>query len=349
VGDERAGKHLDPEWLAAVLGAPVVGVDAAPVGTGQVAASIRLTLRYDGPTEAPATLVAKVPSDDPVSRATGAAMGNYEVESSFYRDLAGSLPMRTPRCHHVEHDPSTHDFLLLLEDLAPAEQGDQLTGCDADTAALAVSELPKLHAPRWGDPALASLGWLARSTPERAAFGAQMLTTLHEGFVARYAERLDGEIAGLLERLLPRLLPYFGSDGGLPGTIQHGDYRLDNLLFGTPAGGPPIAVVDWQTVVLGAGLVDLSYFMGAAMDTASRRAVERDLVELYLANMSSAGVALSFDECWREYRRHTIAGLIMALGASMVVGRTDRGDEMFMAMADRHGRHALDLEAESVL
>jgi hypothetical protein len=39
----------------------------------------------------------------------------------------------------------------------------------------------------------------------------------------------------------------------------------------------------------------------------------------------------------------------MAIVASMVVRRTERGDEMFVAMAERHGRHALDVDAEALL
>jgi hypothetical protein len=39
----------------------------------------------------------------------------------------------------------------------------------------------------------------------------------------------------------------------------------------------------------------------------------------------------------------------MAVGASMLVERTPRGDEMFMTMARRHGAHILDLEAEDML
>jgi hypothetical protein len=33
----------------------------------------------------------------------------------------------------------------------------------------------------------------------------------------------------------------------------------------------------------------------------------------------------------------------------MLVERTDRGDRMFLTMADRHARHALDLDAAEVL
>ena len=34
----------------------------------------------------------------------------------------------------------------------------------------------------------------------------------------------------------------------------------------------------------------------------------------------------------------------VAVAASMLVERTERGDQMFMAMAHRHARHALDLD-----
>jgi hypothetical protein len=33
----------------------------------------------------------------------------------------------------------------------------------------------------------------------------------------------------------------------------------------------------------------------------------------------------------------------------MLVTRTDRGDEMFMAMVNRHGQQLLDLEAEQLI
>jgi hypothetical protein len=39
----------------------------------------------------------------------------------------------------------------------------------------------------------------------------------------------------------------------------------------------------------------------------------------------------------------------MAVAASMMVARTDRGDRMFLTMARRHARHALDLDAPDVI
>ena len=42
-------------------------------------------------------------------------------------------------------------------------------------------------------------------------------------------------------------------------------------------------------------------------------------------------------------------GLLMAVGASMLVERTERGDEMFMTMASRHSQHVLDLDATELI
>lgn len=39
----------------------------------------------------------------------------------------------------------------------------------------------------------------------------------------------------------------------------------------------------------------------------------------------------------------------MAVAASMLVERTERGDAMFMVMAERHSQHALDVQATALL
>jgi hypothetical protein len=94
----------------------------------------------------------------------------------------------------------------------------------------------------------------------------------------------------------------------------------------------------------------LSYFIGASLMPDARRRHETDLVRLYRDRLLASGVhGISWDECWTEYRRYAFAGLIMAIAASMLVMRNARGDEMFIAMAQRHGGQALDLESENLL
>jgi len=130
-----------------------------------------------------------------------------------------------------------------------------------------------------------------------------------------------------------------------PLTLGHGDYRLDNLLFASPAGGPAVAAVDWQTPNQGPAAYDVSYFIGAAVMPDVRRAVEKDIVTDYLAALGRYGVAYSASEFWRDYVHATFSGLIMAVVASQVVTPTERGEAMFAAMATRAAQHALDLDA----
>ncbi len=348
--------ELTPEWLTAALhhdGAlgpqgQVVAVATEPVGTGQMADSTRLHLTYtDGPA-GPVTVVAKLPAADELSRRTGADMGSYEREVRFYQELAGRVDVRTPHAHHADIEVGTGRFVLILEDLAPARQGDQLGGCSPDVAALAVREVAGLHTARWGDASLEDVSWLHRRDDARLTELAALLPALYGGFAERYGDRLPDDVVALGERFVARVRTWY--ERPRPWTVVHTDYRLDNLLFGTAEGGPPIAVVDWQTVGLGPGVGDVAYFLGAGLLPDQRRAHEVELLRGWHDLVVASGVAgYAWDRCWRDYRWATLAGLHMAILASMIVERTDRGDAMFVAMAERHGRHALDLDAEELL
>ncbi len=347
---------LTPAWLtdalahAGLLGdARVTAADLRPLGTGQMCDSVRVTLTYDRATDAPATVVAKLPAADPTSRGTALSLRSYEKEVRFYQHLAPHLPMRTPAAYHADIDVTTAAFVLLLEDMAPAEQGDQLAGCSVDEAAVAVRELVGLHAPRWGDPGLAGYDWLATNPEQGRALALAMLPALWDGFRGRYGADIPDHVHQAGDIFFSHLAPYLEAPPAEAVTIVHGDYRLDNLLFDPTPGGTPIAVVDWQTCATGRGAADVAYFIGAGLQADDRRVAEDDLVRGYHADLTAAGVDYVWDDCWRDYRRGTWAGLLMAVGASMMVERTDRGDRMFMAMADRHARHALDLDAPDLL
>jgi aminoglycoside/choline kinase family phosphotransferase len=349
-------EQVTPAWLTDMLRgagrigrARVTSVAAQPVGTGQMGDSVRFRLAYDRhEADAPDSVVVKFAAADPTSRSTGLAMRSYEIEVRFYQQVAATVDIRTPRCDFAAIDLATGEFTLVLEDLAPAVQGDQLAGCTPDEAALALGELARLHAPRWGDPTLRHLEWLHRSTPERVRVGETLLPQLFAGFAERYGPRLEPEFLAVAERLVP-LLPRYLREQPEPWAVQHGDYRLDNMLFGTSEGGAPLTVVDWQTAVHGPPLADAAYFLGAGLLPDERRRREVDLLREYHRTLRAGGVeAFDWDRCWCDYRRFTFAGFIMAVAASMLVVQTERGDEMFLTMARRHGAHILDLDAEAL-
>src|SRR5262249_55048460 len=58
---------------------------------------------------------------------------------------------------------------------------------------------------------------------------------------------------------------------------------------------------------------------------------------------------LSWQTCWEEYRRQSVYGLMMTIVASMVVMRTERGDDMFMSWLQRNAQQVIDLDALSLL
>ncbi len=343
---------LAPSRLDAVLresgalhSGSVATVETASIGTGQMAQTLRLDLGYDGPSDGPASLVAKLPSADKLSRRTGRATRAYEVEVGFYRDLAGSLGVRTPRCLHASIDLTTHDFLILLEDLTPAAQGDQLAGCGADLAERVVHQAVAFQAPRWADPGLAGIGWLDRNSPEAAAVTAAFLASSYPGFLDRFGSELDQAVLDGLALAVDRVHDWWRAPTGSR-TLVHGDLRLDNLLIGD--GPDDLWVVDWQTLVLGDGVCDVSYFLGGNLAPEVRRTCEEELVHVYHDALRTAGVDdLAWDDCWQRYRAGSWYGVYLTLGASLLVVQSERGDRMFVCHMDRHVRHALDLDAAS--
>ena len=347
---------VTPDWLTEVLrdaghiGAStrVTGVAGTRVGTGLVGQNIAFNVAYAGG-EGPTSLVGKFPSPDPVSRATGVAMRNYEREVRFYEEIVGTVGIRTPRCYHADLDAATGDFVLLLENLAPAVQGDQIAGCTVEQAALAMRELARLHGPRWEDPALAGIEWLSRRTAESAMQIQMLYQGVWPGFVERFGPKLGADELALAERLGSSLGAWLAHQDG-PSTVVHGDYRLDNMMFGTAEGGYPVAVVDWQTPGHGAGASDAAYFLGAGLKVDDRRRHEEELLRLYHDALLAEGVSgYSWQQCWDDYRTYAFSGVIMAVVASMVVGSDERGDAMFLAMAERHLAHAIDVDAAAFL
>lgn len=340
-----------PDWLTAawatdVLERDVESVSAVRIGDGLVGMNLRLFVQYADPAEpGPCTLVVKLPSPDPTSRATGIAMRNYEREVMFYRDVASTVDMRVAACHLAQWSSQTGDFVLVLEDLAPGRQGDQIAGCTVAQARTAVVELARLHGPRWNDPSLHDLEWLGRRTgPDDGLRLSELWAMLVPGFLATYASRLQPDAIDLLDQFGGRIAEWVDGRAG-PMTVTHGDYRLDNLMFASESGGYPVAAVDWQTPGHGLSLGDVSYFLGAGLLPPDRREVERQLVDQYALGLTDYGVDVDDDWLWHQYRRETFAGIIMTVLASQIVGTSDRSEALFGVMAERHTQHALDHRA----
>ncbi len=333
---------IDPEWMTQALRlsgtlreARVIDLAVAPVGNGLVADSFRFALTYDAAElGAPTSVVGKFPSHDPVSRRSGTDHQLYVREVSFYRELAATVGIHAPACHAAIIDPATDDFVLILADLAPARQGDQLAGCSLADARVAMAEAAALHAPRWGDARLESLDWLAVRPAELGALVDTMLPTIVTLFRERFAGMLAPEHMAMVERLPAALVAMRGVRDA-PITVQHADFRLDNMMFDVNGGARPMATLDWQTVCAGPGLTDVAYFLSAGISPAERRLHEVDLVRFYHGELLHRGVTgFGWEQCWHDYRRFTLHGILMGVFSALSVERTERADALFLKMTE---------------
>jgi hypothetical protein len=309
------GPHgLTADWLGYVLGTEVAAVSVTPIGTGQTGSSYRLKAIYAGPTDLPRTFVAKLPADDPSVRER-VAFG-YRAEVAFYDTVAPTLSVPLATCYFSAIPDDAHNFVLLLADLAPAIQGDQLAGCGPDIARSAVVALAGLHGPRWCDEAW--IDFSATVMPKPDAESASGLADLARLAADMFLKRLGGRMTDLARETL-WIVPESVSRWLLlrPDrfALLHGDYRLDNLMF-SPDGS--VTVVDWQTISVGLPSRDLAYFLSTSLSPGDRAASERDLVAAYRANLQKHGVTgYSADECLQDYCLGMLhSPLITTLGAA---------------------------------
>ncbi|GAB4322023.1 MAG: hypothetical protein Kow0010_02580 [Dehalococcoidia bacterium] len=354
---------ITPEWLNQVLdpgfrgGATVVAcsADIISAGIGFVGDVARLSLEYDRPAAgAVSTVIAKVPTANPSFRPIGQLLGFFQKEIGFYRHVAPTLDIAVPRAYYLGEDHATGNFILLLEDLAGMEPGDQLASCSREVAELAVREVARLHARWWAHPDLARFAeWL----PGPGDLYFQILEGAYKESLPRFPEvfghLVDPKILEFAEIFGDRYQDAIAAGVDRTPTFIHGDYRLDNMLFGDGDSKPRIAILDWQLPFRANALWDVVYFLAGNFDPEWRRANEDDLLRVYHEALLANGVRdYAFDRCRDDYRA---AGLVL-MGYLVTNAKdfdpatyNERGQRLFEAMFNRYSTAILDLESWTYL
>jgi len=208
-----------------------------------------------------------------------------------------------------------------------------------------------MHAAFWGQSRLDSLHYVSESTAAIERASGQATTTpdlmrqLWNGFRDRYGDRIKPEFVPIGDLITSRFEDFKTGYAG-PRCLIHNDFRPDNMMFGTADGGYPCAVVDWQSYGFGCCMADVSYFMAGALSPQERRANEKALLKTYHDQLRALGVSdYSFEQLWSDYARYSFSLFNMAYAASMIVERTERGDNMFFSMLESGANMVLDLDA----
>ncbi|MFZ2177057.1 MAG: phosphotransferase [Rhodococcus sp. (in: high G+C Gram-positive bacteria)] len=241
----------------------------------------------------------------------------------------------------------TGDFVLVLEDLSPAESGDQIIGCSVSQAKVVMDAAAALHGPSWGNIDLDDAEWNVR--PNWIPQIQDTYPALFAEFRKAFADRNTEQEFAIGEKFGQVIGRWF-DEQPRPWTITHGDYRLDNILFDIKGGTEPVGILDWQTIMLGPGTADVSYFLGGCLPTELRRENETALLQRYHSSLIEHGVHdYGFDRLVRDYRYNAFMGYFMCSYAAMLVPRTERGDHMFSVWLQRIASQITDHDSMSLL
>ena len=328
--------EVSPEWLTAVLhdqgdlsaNDTIVGWSHTPIGEGVGLLSdiSKLRLQYaagSGPLE---SVVAKFATANPQNRTIAQGLETYTREVRFYRDLAPLVGDAAPRCYFGDVDASTGDMVLLLEDLSAYRAGDQAAGLSLPDAELAIKAASRLHAATWNAQHRDDLKmWPSINGPlYLGAIGAGVVAGF-DMVLESFAPQVTSEVARAADRI-KRAVPELHErmSHGVQALV-HGDFRVDNFMFGTEAGHRAFVMLDLQAPIITKPVHDVAYLLTQSLDTELRRAEEDRLMRLYHESLIDHGVTdYNFEQCWSDYR---LAALHCIEYAIVIAGTLEPGNE----------------------
>jgi hypothetical protein len=313
--------HLSADWLSTALGRPISDftVEYLGEGAGLLAWVMRLVLV--SPDDGAKTVIAKFPSPSEENRAVASSFDMYQREVGFYRDIEPHVSIRNPKCLHAEIEPTSADFVLLLEDLGHMRIGDQVAGCSVEEARAVLRSLAGLHASTWRGN---NLPPMISQNNEKQIRG--MIAGFEGGWPVvsgRFGDVIPAGAKGIGERMpgaVARLLDTMCAD---PICLSHADMRLDNIFFDETSDGEiEVAIVDWQSVCTSAPEQDLAYFLTQSVPRAVL--ARQDLLAEYHAELTRHGVEYDITTCRERYRA---SALYLLCYAVTIAGTLDLQNE----------------------
>jgi aminoglycoside/choline kinase family phosphotransferase len=236
-------------------------------------------------------------------------------ECWFYRIGAARTPVNIPRCYYNAVDAATGESFLLLEDLAPARTGNRMNGASLEEAELALQSLAQLHASWWAvDPkAEPELMQLMDNSQDAQALVGQLYQEAWSRFLERHADQVQDDIRKFGTGLVDHIPEAEALLDASPRTLIHGDFRLENMLFGARHRHPVCWIIDWEDVILWNGMFDVAWFLGGCLPV-EESDKEENLLRFYHRALTHAGVeGYSWEQCYRDYRCAMITGFVQGI------------------------------------
>ena len=323
-------------FLTSILGVTITRVEAEelPAGAGFNAQLARLRLRYDQPeTGVLRSLIAKLPTIDPELHHNAAVFQPGNKESWYYRHGATRTPVNVPVCYFNAVDPKTGESFLLLEDLSAARSGNRIDGISVEDARLALQAAAALHAAWWAvDPASEpELARLMGNAQAEQNLVEQLYLKAWPKFLEYSPFQIPDDFRALGERLVGHIAEAEALLDNSPRTLIHGDFRIENLFFGTQEGKPTCWVIDWEDVLLWNGMFDVAWLLGGCLPVAVCDQ-EEALLSCYHQALCAAGVkGYSLAQCQYDYRCAMLSSVVQGI---LTVAALDPVDEYNRRLSD---------------
>ncbi len=281
-----------------------------------------LSIEQEGEGVLPDSLFVKLPLPSLVTRWFFSIIGSWELESRFFRDIAATVPLRTP-VTYATHSQGTR-FFLIQENLNddPSVQlftnPDMMAGPSLELTRRCLDAFARLHACHYDLTAEQREEIL--STDHHPFLSPTMRVisqTLNKLALGPCMKKLPGRIPPSVVETYKKtqqhwdaLLDYWFS-GQL--SLLHGDSHLGNFFIS----GDEMGMLDFQAVHWGNGIRDVQYFLIDSLPADTLAANEQELVRYYVERRAHYGTAVDFDTSWQQYRGfsyHTLMTIVVSIG-----------------------------------
>lgn len=306
----KSSSQINADWLTAVMrshgtlddSGSVSSADVVSFGdaAGLMGSLFRATLTYSEGSSGPATVIVKLPMDDPAQRGVADMLGFFKRECTFYADLAATAPYNTADIYGSAIDTETADFVLIMEDIGHLSQIDQVAGASIEQMDSAITAIAKQHAQYWEHDDLEALSatFMRVNSDLYHAALPQVFAGGWDNAKAHGAEILPDDIIAFGDRYGEHI-PYMLSQLAGPATLLHGDFRGDNMMLDDNGA---LSIIDFQITGVGAGIYDVGYFMAQSVESDIRKANDERVVRLYCDTLEAEGINVDYDSILATYK-----------------------------------------------
>lgn len=316
---------LTTTWLTAALcadvpGAEVIEFDLGPKDNGT---SSRRTINVGYNTLGeqaglPKHLFSKS-SPTLLTRLVTSTGNLLPAEHAFYSDIWRRVELETPTPRYAAWDPRTNRSLFLMDDVTVTRSARLDTILTRTTTKIQAEDmiraLASLHAPFWDDGSLTQrYKWLM--TPSDWQRRINKLMSMDKNAIVGFERAkhvIPSRIFARRDDFLEALMRSRAVSTTGPRTLIHSDVHAGNWYV---TGDDRMGLFDWQCMLNGLGMQDVTYGLVANLTVENRREWERDLVMQYGKELANRGVEQVPDsnELWLRYRQMVPHAMFMWLG-----------------------------------